>query len=174
MMALLADLFLQFSLLTLVAFGGVTAMLPELHRLVVEERHWMDGTTFSHLFAIAQAAPGPNVLVISLFGWQVAGMAGALAATLAVSLPMSLAIFFVYRHSERFRQSPWRAAVQTGIAPLAVGLVAASGWLIAAAAGLDGRGIGLSAGCAALMLARPWHPLWFIAAGAAAGALGWV
>jgi chromate transporter len=174
MIALLADLFLQFGLLTLVAFGGVTAMLPELHRLVVEQRHWMDDTTFAHLFAIAQAAPGPNLLVVSLIGWKVAGIPGAAVATLAISLPMSLVIFFLYRHWERFRDAPWREALQTGVAPLAVGLVCTSGWLIGASAGLGGCGVLLTLACTALMLVRPWHPLWYIAAGAAAGAFGLV
>lgn len=174
MIALLADLFLQFSLLTLVAFGGVTAMLPELHRLVVEQRQWMDETTFAHLFAIAQAAPGPNLLVVSLIGWKVAGIPGAIVATLAISLPMSLLIFVLYRHWVRFRDAPWREAIQTGVAPLAVGLVCASGWLIGASAGLGPGGVALTLGCTALMLVRAWHPLWYIAAGAAAGGLGWV
>lgn len=173
-MALLADLFLQFSILTVVAFGGITAMLPELHRLVVEQRQWMDETTFAHLFAIAQAAPGPNLLVVSLIGWKVAGIPGAIAATLAIALPMSLVIFFLYRHWERFRDAPWREAIQTGVAPLAVGLVCASGWLIGASAGLDLRGILLTLACTGLMLVRSWHPLWYIGAGAAAGAFGLV
>ncbi|BAL27417.1 chromate transporter [Azoarcus sp. KH32C] len=174
MIALLADLFLQLSILTVVAFGGITAMLPELHRLVVEQRHWMDDTTFAHLFAIAQAAPGPNLLVVSLIGWKVAGIAGAIVATLAISLPMSVVIFFLFRHWERFRDAPWRDAIQTGVAPLAVGLVCASGWMIAASAGLDARGVALTAVCTALMLTRRWHPLWYIGAGAAAGAFGLV
>ena len=173
-MALLADLFLQFGILTVVAFGGITAMLPELHRLVVEQRQWMDETTFAHLFAIAQAAPGPNLLVVSLIGWKVAGIPGAIAATLAIALPMSLVIFFLYRHWERFRDAPWREAIQTGVAPLAVGLVCASGWLIGASAGLDLRGILLTLACTGLMLVRGWHPLWYIGAGAAAGAFGLV
>ena len=174
MIALLADLFVQLSVLTLVAFGGITAMLPELHRLVVEQRQWMDDTTFAHLFAIAQAAPGPNLLVVSLIGWKVAGIPGAIVATLAISLPMSLVIFFLYRHWERFRDAPWREAIQTGVAPLAVGLVCASGWLIGASAGLGVRGVALTLVCTALMLVRSWHPLWYIAAGAAAGAFGLV
>lgn len=173
-MSEVADLFVQFSLLNLVAFGGVTAMLPEIHRLVVEQRQWMDDATFAHLFAIAQAAPGPNLLVVSLIGWQVAGIPGGLAATLGTCLPISTLIFFLYRHWARFRGSPWQQAIETGIAPLAVGLVGASGWLVAASAGLDYRGIALTAVCTLLMLGRSWHPLWFIAAGALAGAGGLV
>ena len=174
MIALLADLFVQFALLACVAFGGVTALLPELHRLVVEQRQWMDETTFAQLFAIAQAAPGPNLLVVTLIGWKVAGVPGALVATLAICLPMSLVIFFLFRHWERFRDAPWRAAVQTGVAPLAVGLVVASAWFIGAATGGSAGVLLLFATTVGVSLATRWHPLWLIAAGAAAGVLGWV
>ena len=70
------QLFLDFALLSFVAFGGATALLPEMHRVVVEQHHWLNDATFTHLYAIAQAAPGPNVLVVTLIGWEVAGLAG--------------------------------------------------------------------------------------------------
>ena len=174
MMALLADLFAQFALLSLVAFGGVTALLPELHRLVVEQRQWMDDATFAQLFAIAQAAPGPNLLVVTLIGWKVAGVAGAVVATLAISLPMSIVIYFVFRHWERFRDAPWRIAVQTGVAPLAVGLVMASGGFIAMATGLSIGTVALMGFTVVVVLTTRWHPLWLIGFGALVGALGGV
>ncbi|HET6720429.1 MAG TPA: chromate transporter [Rhodocyclaceae bacterium] len=173
-LALLADLFNQSALLAMVAFGGASALLPELHRVVVEQRQWIDERTFAQLFAIAQAAPGPNLLVFSLIGWQVAGVAGAVAATLGFCLPMSLVIFFVFRHWERFRNAPWRAAIQTGVAPLAVGLVAAGGWFIGVSVGATPGVWGAVALTVGLMLQRNWHPLWYIGAGALAGALGWI
>jgi chromate transporter len=174
MTALLADLFAQFALLSLVAFGGVTALLPELHRLVVEQRQWMDDATFAQLYAIAQAAPGPNLLVVTLIGWKVAGLAGAVVATLAICLPMSVVIYFLFRNWERFREAPWRMAVQTGVAPLAVGLVFASGWFIGGATGGSVGALLLMAGTVILMLLTRLHPLWLIGAGALAGAAGWV
>ena len=91
-MNVLTDLFVEFALLSFVAFGGATALLPELYRVVVDQRQWMDATTFAHLYAIAQAAPGPNVLVVTLIGWQVAGLAGELTATVAMCLPMSVVV----------------------------------------------------------------------------------
>lgn len=170
----LFDLFAQFFMLAFVAFGGASALLPELHRVVVENRQWMDETTFTQLFAIAQAAPGPNVLVVTLIGWEIAGVAGALLATLGICLPMSLLIFMLFGHWERFRQARWREAIQLGVAPLAVGLVASSGFLIArtAAPGLGGWGLLLAV--VALQLQTRIHPLWLIGAGAALGLLGWV
>ena len=170
----ITDLFVQFSLLNFVAFGGVTAMLPEIHRLVVDQRQWMDDATFAQLFAIAQAAPGPNLLFVSLIGWQVAGIAGGIAATLGICLPVSIFIFLLYRNWEKFRGNPWQQALETGIAPLAVGLVCTSGWFVVASAALDYRGIALTAGCTVLLARLTWHPLCFLAAGGLAGGLSWL
>ena len=170
----LVDLFHQCALLAMVAFGGASALLPELHRVVVEQRQWMDERTFAQLFAIAQAAPGPNLLVFSLIGWQVAGVAGAVVATLGFCLPMSLVIFVLFRHWERFRDAPWRHAVQTGVAPLAVGLVFASSWFIGAATGGSAGAVLVVAMAAAGSLWTRWHPLWLIGLGAIVGGLGWV
>ena len=172
--ALLADLWSQCALLSMVAFGGASALLPELHRLVVDQRQWMDERTFARLFAIAQAAPGPNLLVFSLIGWQVAGVTGAVAATLGFCMPMSIVIYMLFRRWERFRHAPWREAIQTGVAPLAVGLVCASAWFVGSAAGLTPGIVAAAAITTGLMLARDWHPLWYISAGALAGALGWI
>jgi len=91
-MSVVVDLFLEFALLALVAFGGATALLPEMHRVVVDNHHWLDDTTFTHLYAIAQAAPGPNVLVVTLIGWEMADLAGALATTLALGLAMRVLV----------------------------------------------------------------------------------
>lgn len=171
---LAADIFLELSLLSFVAFGGATALLPELHRVVVEHHQWLDETTFAHLYAIAQAAPGPNVLVVTLIGWEVAGLAGALAATLGMCLPMSVLIFLLIGRWERLRGATWQQAIQIGVAPLAVGLVFAGAALIAQSAGLDWRGLLVIAATVAVMLRTRLHPLWLIAAGALLGLLGWV
>lgn len=171
-MPLLADLFLQFALLFCVAFGGATALLPEMQRVVVEQKHWLDEATFIHLYAIAQAAPGPNGLVVTLIGWEVAGLAGALVATLAMCLPMSIVIFFLFRHWDRFRGARWQQAVQMGVGPLAVGLVFSGAALIGQSAGFAWGGWGLVAATVAVSLRTKLHPLWLIAAGAAVGLCG--
>lgn len=173
-MPLLADLFLQFALLFCVAFGGATALLPEMDRVVVTQKHWLDHDTFIHLYAIAQAAPGPNGLVVTLIGWEVAGLAGALLTTVAMCLPMSIVIYFLIPRWERFRGARWQQAVQLGVAPLAVGLVFSGATLIGVGAGLSWAGWGLAALAVALNLRTNLHPLWFIAAGAAAGLAGLV
>lgn len=172
-MQTVAEIFAEFSLLAFVAFGGANALIPELHRVVVENHHWLNDTTFANLCAIGQAAPGPNVLVLTLIGWEVAGLPGALAATAAMCAPMSIVIFFLFRHWERFRGARWQRAVQIGVAPLAVGLIFSGGILIGTAASLGHAGWGLAFVVAMVDLRfRKLHPLWLIGVGALAGLLG--
>lgn len=171
-MSLALELFREFALLSFIAFGGATALLPEMHRVVVEQHQWLDDTTFTHLYAIAQAAPGPNVLVVTLIGWKIAGLAGALAATLAMCLPMSVLIYLLIDRWERFSGQRWQRAISIGVAPLAVGLVFSGATLIAQSAGLGLIGWGLLLATVAANLATKWHPLYFIALGAALGSLG--
>lgn len=174
-MPIVAELFVEFSLLSFVAFGGANALIPELHRVVVEQHHWLNDTTFANLCAIGQAAPGPNLLVLTLIGWEVAGLAGALAATLAICLPMSVVVFILFRHWERFRGTRWQQAIQLGVAPLAVGLILSGGLMLGVAASLGTAGWLLAGLVAGVDLGfRRLHPLWLIAAGAAAGLSGWV
>lgn len=169
-MTVVAELFGEFFLLAFVAFGGATALLPEMQRVVVEKHQWMDATTFAHLYAIAQAAPGPNVLVVTLIGWELAGVAGAFAATLAICLPMSVLVFLLFRHWDRFRDKPWQQAIQLGVAPLAVGLIYAGASLIGVSANLGGIGWAIATlAFAANLVMRQWHPLWLIGTGALLG-----
>ena len=77
--------------------GGASAAVPEIRRIVVDQHHWMTDTSFSHLFAISQAAPGPNVLIVSLVGWRLAGSAGLLACTMAMNLPSSVLAYAAAR-----------------------------------------------------------------------------
>ena len=165
-------LFIEFVVLSFVAFGGATALLPEMHRVVVLEHGWLDDTTFTHLYAIAQAAPGPNVLVVTLIGWKVAGLAGALATTLAMCLPMSVVIYLLIDRWEGFAGKRWQKAISLGVAPLAVGLVFSGATLIAQAAEFGWAAWALVAVTTAVNLRTKLHPLWLIAAGAALGLVG--
>ncbi len=165
-------LFLEFALLALVAFGGATALLPEMHRVVVENHHWLDDTTFTHLYAIAQAAPGPNVLVVTLIGWEVAGLAGTLAATLAMCLPMSVLIYLLIDRWEGFAGKRWQKAISIGVTPLAVGLVFSGATLIAQAAAFGWAAWGLVLATVVANLRMKLHPLWYIGVGALLGLCG--
>lgn len=173
-MSIAGELFLEFALLSFVAFGGATALLPEMHRVVVENHHWLDDATFTHLYAIAQAAPGPNVLVVTLIGWEIAGLLGALAATVAMCLPMSVLIYLLIDRWESFSGKRWQRAVSLGVAPLAVGLVFSGATLIARSAGLGWAAWLLVGVTVVANLRTKLHPLWFIGVGAALGLLGLV
>ena len=130
-LSILASDFAVFSLLSV---GGAVSVLPEMHRTLVEVNGWMTDRQFSDLFALAQGAPGPNVLVVSLFGWQVAGLAGALTTTVAMILPSSLLTYYSDRFLWRSAgAAAWREVVDNGLAPVTVGLIGASGALLAGA-----------------------------------------
>ena len=171
---IVVQLFLDFALLSFVAFGGATALLPEMHRVVVENHHWLDDATFTHLYAIAQAAPGPNVLVVTLIGWKVAGLAGALAATTDMCLPMSIVIYQLIDRWEGVAGKRWQRAISLGVSPLAVGLIFSGATLIAQAADFGWAAWLLVVATVMANLRLKLHPLWFIAAGAALGLAGLV
>src|SRR5262249_49442229 len=112
-----------FALLSLCSFGGANAILPEIHRHIVEHHHWLTDTEFAHLFAVSQAAPGPNVLFVTLLGWRVAGVVGALLATLAMFIPAAVLTFAIAGAWDRFKGAAWRDHLQAALAPLTIGLV---------------------------------------------------
>jgi len=170
----LIELGWQFSLLSFLAIGGVNALIPEIHRRVVEMEHWMTDADFAQAFAIAQAAPGPNMLIVSVIGWKVSGILGALVATVAICLPSSTLTFAVAHIWDRFREAPLRAALQHGLAPVTVGLVLASGYILARTADQTWSAFALTGVTVALTLATRLHPLLLLSAGAALGVAGFV
>jgi chromate transporter len=170
--ASLAALALQFGGLSLVAFGGANAVLPEIHRQAVEVRHWMTDEDFAALFALAQAAPGPNFLVSTLVGWKVAGFPGALVATAAMCAPSCLLTYWVAGLWDRYRDAGWRIAIGAGLAPVTVGFVAASAFLLVRAADRGWALALVTLASAAFALASRRNPLWCLAAAALVGASG--
>jgi chromate transporter len=164
----LAALFTEMSML---AVGGANSLVPEMQRRIAAEG-WMSAQEFAALFALAQAAPGPNMLVITLVGWQVAGAAGAATATGAFLVPPAILTYFVARLWERFREARWRRVVQAGLTPVTVGLVMAAAILLCRAAVSDVQTLLLVAATAGALLATKLHPLWLLGAGAALGAVG--
>jgi chromate transporter len=162
-------LFLQLSLL---AFGGANTILPELQRQVVERNHMMDAHTFAALFALAQAAPGPNMMVVSLIGWHVAGLSGAILTMVCVAGPSSVLTFLVARAWHRFRDAPWRKAIQKGLLPVTAGLLISSAALLIQATTLDwGLGL-LTVAVTVILLTTKMHPMLLLGAAAVLGAVG--
>jgi chromate transporter len=165
------SLILVFATISLMAFGGVNAVLPEMHRQVVDTHHWMTDGRFTELFAVAQAAPGPNLMVITLVGWQFGGFAGALVATLAGVAPSCLLAYFVSGVWMRHREKRWRNALKAGMIPVTVGLVASGAFVIMiTVADGDWRLMAATAATAVLVFLTRIHPL--IPLGAA-GLLGY-
>jgi chromate transporter len=168
----LGDLATVFSQLGLAAVGGGIAVLPEMHRQVVEVHHWMNDGEFASLYALAQAAPGPNMLVTTLIGWRVAGLAGAMTATFSMVGPPALLAFSVSSLWQRFRERTWRKEVQAGITPVVAGLIAAAAVLLSITTSTSaGAALVTLGGAAALILTR-LNPLWVLGAGALLGLLG--
>lgn len=162
----------QFAILSLMAFGGANAVIPEIHRQAVQVNHWMTDKEFAALFAIAQAAPGPNFLVSTLVGWKAAGLAGALVATAAMCAPSCLLTYGLVKVWDRYRETRWRSAVAAGLAPVTVGLIVSSAYVLVRAADRDWR-LGLAtAVTASVAYFTRFNPLWCLAAAAALGAAG--
>ncbi|MBN3807998.1 chromate transporter [Paraburkholderia sp. Ac-20347] len=161
-----------FSQLSLLAFGGGNTILPEMQRQVVEVHHWMPASEFSALFALAQAAPGPNMMIVTLVGWHVAGWAGMLVTSIAKFGPSSLVTIAALHAWDRFKDRPWRRIAQRGLVPVTAGLVAASAVLIAKASDPTWIAWAITGVCAVLAFRTKIHPLWLLAAGSLIGLTG--
>jgi chromate transporter len=168
----LAGLAAVFAQLSLQAFGGGNSILPEMQRQVVAVHPWMSASEFAALYALAQAAPGPNMLVSALIGLRVAGLPGALIATGALCAPSSLLTFWVGGLWTRFHAKPWRAALQAALMPLTAGLVMAGAAVLVETTSRGWRTAALTAVATVLFLATRLHPLLVLAAAAALGASG--
>ena len=164
----------NFGVLSLLAFGGMVAALPDIQRRAVDVHHWMDERTFAELYGLGYAMPGPNVLVATLVGYQIQGAWGAFVATTAMLLPSMVLAFFVSKVWHRFREAQWRRDVQAGLLSIVVGLTLAGGFLIArAAAGShEFAAYGLTLATIAITMRTNFHPLWMIAFGAGLGLAG--
>ena len=176
--AQLLDLFLHFLALSLLAIGGAITTVPEMHRYLVTQQHWLSDTEFTSSIALAQAAPGPNILFVTVLGWNVAGAAGAFAATAGMMLPSTTLVMLATRWAREHRQTIGVRAFTTGMAPLTLGLLIATGWLLAApyVALPEHRmtTLALIAATVTLMLRTKIGLVWIVLGGGALGALGLV
>jgi chromate transporter len=164
----------HFALLSLFAIGGAMAVVPEMHRQAVDVSHWMTDRQFADLFAIGQAAPGPNVMVVTLVGYQAAGLAGALVATFAMCGPTCVITYYVSRTFDRFKDAHWRIVVQAGLVPVSVGLYAAGALVVARAADKNLVAVAITLVTAAVAYWTRFNPLWLFAAAGLLGYAGFV
>jgi chromate transporter len=163
-----------FGLMSLFAVGGANAAIPEIHRIAVDVRHWMTDTQFADVFAISQLSPGPNVLIVTLIGYQVAGIVGALVATLSMCGPTAMLAYYVSRFLTRSRRSSWPAIIQAALVPLSIGLMSASGLVLAVASDRSWMAVLITAVAAVLAFATRLNPLWLLLAGGCLGFAGLV
>lgn len=163
----LLELFGQSALLAMQAIGGVMATLP-----IIESHQWMAPETLASLTAIGQASPGPNMLLIPLIGWKLAGIPGALIAALGFCLPSSILVLMMYKRWSTFKQSAWKIAIQGALAAIGAGAVLLSTYAFLRISGLSALGLALMALTALLTMKTKIPPVVLIAAGGIIGATG--
>ncbi|MBI5277005.1 MAG: chromate transporter [Burkholderiales bacterium] len=179
------NLLLHFGLLSLLTVGGAVTTAPDMHRFLVQEKLWLTDPQFSASIAIAQAAPGPNVLFVALMGWNVglnaggigAALFGAMVAMVGIMVPSSMLNYYTTRWSHRNRDLRGVRAFKQGMAPVVIALLVATGWILAT--GESPRGsdwplwlVTLASGL--VVWRTKVHLLWLLGAGALLGWFGLV
>jgi chromate transporter len=154
--------------LSLLAVGGASSIYAPLQQQAVDVQHWLTGREYIELFAIARVTPGPGSMLSTLIGWKVAGLAGALVATLALYIPCSLLCFTVTRTWNRYRGSDWHTAIEDGLRPVGSGLMLAGGLMLLRVEDTGPLAWGLAAAVTALLWLRPTlHPMILLFGGGA-------
>ena len=168
----LFQLFWTFAAISLFAVGGANAAIPELHRIAVDVHHWMSDKQFADAFAIAQLSPGPNVMIVTLIGYAVAGVAGALIATVAMCGPTAILAYVVSRWLTHPREARWPAMLQAALVPLSIGLMAASALILTQASDKTWPALLITLGAALVATTTRLNPLWLLLAGGCLGFTG--
>ena len=170
----LLGLFGHFLVLSLLAVGGAITTATDMHRYLVVEQHWLTDAQFTASVALAQAAPGPNVLFVAVLGWNVAGPVGAAVTLLGIMLPSTTIALWATRWGTKRRETLGVRAFTHGLAPLTIGLLLATGWVLTDPARGHAGLTALVAVTVVVMLRSKLSPIWIVAVGAVVGALGWV
>ena len=163
-----------FGLMSLFAVGGANSAIPEMHRVAVDVRHWMTDKQFADAFAISQLSPGPNVLIVTLIGYSVAGIAGAVVATLAMCAPTAMLAYGVSRLLTRASHSRWPAILQAALVPLSIGLMGASALILALTSDRTWTAALVTGLAAVLAFATRLNPFWVLLAGGCLGFAGFI
>ena len=163
-----------FGVMSLLAVGGANAAIPEIQRLAVDIHHWMTAKQFADIYAISQLSPGPNVLIVTLIGYSVAGAVGAVASTFAMCAPTAALAYYVSRLLARKRASRWPAVIQAALVPLSIGLMGAGALVLAQTTDRGVVATLITAVAAVLAFATRLNPFWMFVAGGILGFAGLV
>jgi chromate transporter len=167
------SLIAHIALLALISFGGVPGVLPDLREFVVTTHSWLSDREFADCFAVVQAIPGPNmILMMGFIGWKVGGFLTAIAAALVTFVPPCALAYAAFGFWERFRETGWQQRVRRGLAPVTIGLVIAGGYVMAGTDSAGWPSLAATAAAAVLLLTSRINPMWLLAGGAALGAIG--
>ncbi len=158
-----------FGVLSLFAIGGGNSAVPEMHRFAVDVEHWLSDQQFADSFALAQLTPGPNIIIVTLIGYHVAGIVGALVTTLAMCGPPAAFAYFVGGASERFKGKTWHSVLSRALVPVMIGLTAASAAVVVSTTGYSWISLVITFGTALTMYFVRVHPLWVFAVAALLG-----
>lgn len=177
----LTHLLILFGSLSLLSIGGGNSIIPDMHLQTVRDYHWMTDRQFADVFAIAQSAPGPSVLIVTLIGYKAGlaggigwGIFGAVVATIAMILPAAVLVFWVAQFWQKAEKSAWRHAVERGFAPLAVGLILATAFIVSRTADHGKMAVALTLVCTLIFATTKINPLVIVAIGGFLGWMGWV
>ncbi len=152
--------------LSLVSVGGGQTVVAAIHQDVVTNHHWLTESQFVDAFAISRMAPGPGTILVTLIGWQVAGVWGAIVASIAIFVPSALLVYGLAQLWARYRGAKWQVALEAGLRPVAAGMILASGLVLieALAGGWTARCIALAS--TVLLLTTRLNPLVLMVLGA--------
>ena len=174
----LLGLFTHFLVLSLLAVGGAITTAPDMHRYLVTEQHWLSDAQFTSSIAIAQAAPGPNVLFVAVLGWNVAGPLGALVTMTGCLLPSTVLSLWAARWGAARGETRAVRAFKAGLTPLTLGLLLSTGWVLSLPYIGDAAhrwgAVALIAVSVLAMMRPRLSPMWLVGLGAVVGGLGWV
>ncbi len=166
----LLQLWLHFMMLSMLAVGGAITTAPDMQRYLVAGHGWMTDEQFTTGVAIAQAAPGPNILFVAVMGWHVAGLAGVLATLTGIMLPSSMLAMVVGRYGQRRADSLGLRAFTAGLAPLTLGLLLSTGWVLTAPTRHQWPAVLLVLLTVVVSVRSKLSPLWPMLVGAVVGA----
>lgn len=162
----------HFLLLSITAIGGVNASMPEIHRVFVESLHLLSNQEFSELYALSQAAPGPNLLFVALFGWKIASYSGATISLLAMCIPSSLFAIFTEHFGTKYQKAKWSIVARSALSPVTIGLMCSSGLILLKESHHTASIVLTLATIATMWKFKKLNPIWAIIAGAVLGITG--